>query len=635
LLREAERRRKVTLAKEQREFEEGERRAERDLQLNGRDLSGAGTGVGWADLQDRRPSSNSDESPGLPPLHTVPTQPNSIASRLTSISADPEKPEEDGPSSPQFLTGREAHERESTAPLVPSDVLDGGYPRGSSNSNTALQTNDAEGDALITQRTHAKRTRKWYQSTAVNMVLHPIQALIATVSFSSTWISGDPAAPLWDFIDDYAFPERVSRMSHPAGRSPMDPHRPKAQPGSLFEILSLAFRRIPHGLRVIGGEFFMQFDIPKAYLDSSVVDYPEAAANDDAFRVKHKRRSTRKKRSCERGLSDTSSANDSLLSDHNQHDLCPRNLPKDTIVRLHSDTDALSIHEGGMHRPGVSIHRARTFMPEINPTTGKPVAMQFQIHADELPHGTLMNRRFTDFSQPNMSRLPGILDSTRFAYLHPGMYGDLPSLWLPVPHLKRRKEQHQHRSPGQRLHSAMAGIGDAVEANIIGEKNVDKIHQRRERARDKWAARVRHPRVSALNERDRAASESPATSPGTSDSEGGEGRTSPPPINPQLASKCKALGFDASILRQCDPTGLHGLDLARQPTAESTLLSAYVSDASSVVTTDYDQVPNGDNLSGSESDNMDETASDLSAALRGLPPPVQNAARGMEEGRMP
>ncbi|KAI8318557.1 DUF221-domain-containing protein, partial [Martensiomyces pterosporus] len=40
--------------------------------------------------------------------------------------------------------------------------------------------------------------------------------------------------------------------------------------------------------------------------------------------------------------------------------------------------------------------------------------------------------RYTDFSQPNMSRLPGVLDSTRFSYLHPGLYGDLPSLWLPV-----------------------------------------------------------------------------------------------------------------------------------------------------------------------------------------------------------
>ncbi|KAJ1940312.1 hypothetical protein FBU59_003851, partial [Linderina macrospora] len=179
LLREAERRRKVTLAKEQREFEENERKAERDLAINGRDSSGTGgISVGWADLNDRRMSTNSDESASTAmrvPALSVLTQPNSIASRLTSgegdadanidddndIDGDNEKIERDGSASPQFMRAREA-----TVPLVPPGMGNGGGGIGDiGDVNGSANSNAAEGDALITQRKHPKRTKKWYQLT--------------------------------------------------------------------------------------------------------------------------------------------------------------------------------------------------------------------------------------------------------------------------------------------------------------------------------------------------------------------------------------------------------------------------------------------------------------------------------------
>ncbi|KAJ2361564.1 hypothetical protein IW150_007213, partial [Coemansia sp. RSA 2607] len=113
--------------------------------------------------------------------------------------------------------------------------------------------------------------------------LHPIQALINSVSYALLRLQGDPAAPLWSHIDDYAFPERVDAMARPAGRSAEDPTVAKTQPGSVVDIMAKAVRNMPTGLRNVAREFFLGFSIPRAHLDSSVVAYPKAQSNDNAF----------------------------------------------------------------------------------------------------------------------------------------------------------------------------------------------------------------------------------------------------------------------------------------------------------------------------------------------------------------
>ncbi|KAJ1963544.1 hypothetical protein GGI12_001993 [Dipsacomyces acuminosporus] len=639
LLREADRRRRAILAKERKEFKENERKAEQDL-LSAKSSPGARSSVAWADLHTTtsRASSQSAESDSpnttassanYPPLHAV------LVTNDTTPSPPPPANEKDA-------AGTEYGEQQLA---------------GESDAN-AEDAEDADGNTLVIKRKHVKHTHSWYRATIHNMFVHPIQALISSVSSFLWWMHGDPAAPLWDFIDDYAFPERVNKLSHPAGRSPYDPRMPKEQPRSLVEIILTSFKKIPNGMRNIKGEFFMDFDIPRAHLDSSMTDIPETTFTEDAFekrrRHRHRHHDHQHTSGYESGdqLSPIgSTASDAYASDSMNHCLAPQELPDSYVARIreHISKSAGGEPSGSDEKqrllsPGASVPRpfrkATPFIADINPCTGKPVAMQYQLHSDEIPHGTKMNRRYTDFSQPNMSRLPGVLDSTRFSYLHPGIYGDLPSLWLPVAHLKRRKQMK--RSAKERLREVRDRWEDAVESNILGEKAFSKIHE-------KYRSHKTHPRVRALSDTEQKAPHplSAASSPTDSDADSdigtsaaGDRRTHKRTLSKEearkkaddlaVANKCSEFGIDPALLRQWDPTGMHSCQFRNRASGEGSVVSGYTSDAVST----YDGAHDDEGLSGSESDNI-EGVDDVDGHIVGSNGLINTSkARDVEEGRM-
>ncbi|KAJ2346208.1 hypothetical protein GGH91_002281 [Coemansia sp. RSA 2671] len=346
---------------------------------------------------------------------------------------------------------------------------------------------------------HVPRTRSWVAMIVVGGLVHPVQALVRSASYSLMWLQGDPAAPLWEHMDDYAFPERVSkRTTHPAGRDKTDPSKPKVQPGSLFDIVRASVVRLPRGVRAAFCEFFLDFGIPRAHLDSSVSGYPQAT-----------------------------DVEEKLPSDI--HDFC------------------LAPGAGGVSL-GVRAFSAATVMPAMDPSTLRPTAMQYQQLSSELPHGTKMNRKYTDFAQPNQSYVTGVLDSTPFSYRHPGLYGDLPSLWLPVAHLKRRAGAK--RSAKQKLADARRVLAGIIEDNIIGD------HGHRD---------------------------SVEATPGAVE-------------DLHVAGQCGRLGIDPRVLAQWDPNGLHR--------CQSSVVAAPPS-----VTTSEEAVEEYGVLSDSESDNSDSEAS--------------------------
>ncbi|KAJ2352047.1 hypothetical protein GGH92_001489 [Coemansia sp. RSA 2673] len=383
---------------------------------------------------------------------------------------------------------------------------------------------------------HVPRTRSWLAQITVNGLVHPIQALVRSASYSLMWLQGDPAALLWTHMDDYAFPERVSRLTtHPAGRSRQDPTQAKAQPGSLFDIVKSAAKGLPSGIVSAAREFFMDFGIPRAHLDSSVSGYPQVSA------------------------------------------------PMDT-------TDFCLAPAASAPRMGVRIYSAATVMPALDPSTLRPTAMQYQQHSSELPHGTKMNRKHTDFAQPNQSYVKGVMDSTPFSYIHPGLYGDLPSLWLPVAHLKRRSENK--RSTKQKLVDARRTLAGLLEDNIIGEQTADKIRHRRRR--DSTGSTP--PLAIAF-----------AESPDEKHEDGDVLRVME---DIHIASECGRLGIDPQLIAQWDPTGLHRcqsiIDASHvAPSVASSEENPLVSDTAT--TADEYGV-----LSDSESDNSDSEASDMS-----------------------
>ncbi|KAJ2046879.1 hypothetical protein GGI08_006409, partial [Coemansia sp. S2] len=383
---------------------------------------------------------------------------------------------------------------------------------------------------------HVPRTRSWLAQITVNGLVHPIQALVRSASYSLMWLQGDPAALLWAHMDDYAFPERVSRLTtHPAGRSRQDPTQAKAQPGSLFDIVKSAAKGLPSGIVSVAREFFMDFGIPRAHLDSSVSGYPQVSA------------------------------------------------PMDT-------TDFCLAPAASAPRMGVRIYSAATVMPALDPSTLRPTAMQYQQHSSELPHGTKMNRKHTDFAQPNQSYVKGVMDSTPFSYIHPGLYGDLPSLWLPVAHLKRRSENK--RSTKQKLVDARRTLAGLLEDNIIGEQTADKIRHRRRRD----STGPTPPLAIAF-----------AESPGEKHEDGDVLRVME---DIHVASECGRLGIDPQLIAQWDPTGLHRcqstIDTSHvAPSVASSEENPLVSDTAT--TADEYGV-----LSDSESDNSDSEASDMS-----------------------
>ncbi|KAJ2878161.1 hypothetical protein H4R27_005929 [Coemansia aciculifera] len=383
---------------------------------------------------------------------------------------------------------------------------------------------------------HVPRTRSWVAQITLNGLIHPIQALVRSASYSLMWLQGDPAALLWAHMDDYAFPERVSRQTtHPAGRSRQDPTQAKAQPGSLFDILKSTATRLPNGIVSVAREFFMDFGIPRAHLDSSVSGYPQVS-----------------------GTVDT-------------RDFClaPRSAQPSIGLRIYS---------------------AATVMPALDPSTLRPTAMQYQQHSSELPHGTKMNRKHTDFAQPNQSYVKGVLDSTPFSYIHPGLYGDLPSLWLPVAHLKRRSEHK--RSTKQRLVDAKRKLAGMLEDNIIGEQAADKIRHRRRR--DSTGSTP--PLAIAF-------AEDPVEKPEEPEEDGHVFRVME---DMHVANECGRLGIDPALIAQWDPTGLHRC----MSTVDASHTAPSVSSEEPLVSDTATTADDYGVLSDSESDNSDSEASD-------------------------
>ncbi|KAJ1766801.1 hypothetical protein EV179_004376 [Coemansia sp. RSA 487] len=421
---------------------------------------------------------------------------------------------------------------------------------------------------------------------------------------------GDPAAPLWEHIDDYAFPERVDRAINPAGRSHQDPHMSKTQPGSLLDIMWSVIRGIPRGLRAIGSEFFLGFSVPRAYLDTSVAEYPRVRNTEDAFKSgralrRHKQRQAGGDSAAELSASEASddnegagdrealllrarlqrvangAADDSLSSSTSLANFCLA--PEQTAA---TRGDHL-LETSAIPPPiGIGLHRATTFVSLYDSRTGKPTAMQYQAQSTELPHGTHTNRQKTDFSQANTSRLAGVLDSTQFSYLHPGMYGDLPSLWLPVASLKNRKQAR--KSGRQMLRDAVGAVEDAIGDNFIGQQNMTKLQGKRRELRSNALRRLSSISSGLLFAgvpRSRSASLSTAPSnvekPSIEEEKGDEEeqRLSLGEEQPVLApedvasmtpaelqskvedihveSQCRALGIDPAVVRKWDPTGLH------------------------------------------------------------------------------
>ncbi|KAJ2622100.1 hypothetical protein GGI25_003523 [Coemansia spiralis] len=380
----------------------------------------------------------------------------------------------------------------------------------------AATTADAEiGDdqALLYTDRRKRRTASAVGKLLCAAFIHPIQAFVRSFSYTLSKLEGDPARPLWDHIDDYAFPERVDRLVHPAGRSPLDPNLSKKQPGSLLDVLKSVVLGIPKAFRAIASEFFMHFTVPRAHLDSSIVDYPKVENAEEAFLTQRTRRKQHRRAVLQRdmlngGIRDAVSEN-SDSSDNGQpganlsarkilddtssvsqmnFSLAPAQLPNTFVSCIHdtrsgsstpveSNTQQIPIPLSSTRQVGGAFHRASTFISLVDVKTGKPTPMQYQLNSSELPFGTQLNRKKTDFSQPNMSYLKGVLDSTKFSYLHPGMYGELPSLWLPVRSLKHRDESK--RSAKQRIHDAVDALQSAIGENIIGKENIDRIQSKR------------------------------------------------------------------------------------------------------------------------------------------------------------
>ncbi|PIA14380.1 DUF221-domain-containing protein [Coemansia reversa NRRL 1564] len=530
------------------------------------------------------------------------------------------------------LPGRVTWEdgRSEVAPVSASDSIS--QQQQDQLSAVAAEEVELDSQALMPKHLHPKRTRQWFLELLYNALVHPIQALISSMSYMIVYLKGDPAGPLWEHMDDYAFPERVDRISHPAGRDAVDHHLPKQQPGSILDITKSIVLGIPRAIVSIGSEFFVNFHVPRAHLDSSVFSYPRAEHTNDAFATSHRRRVQKKKAEREKeemrqkrrtlmggvdneklpsasvsgNNSDAAEDGDSLLppaidraeSVHQmQYCLAPAvELPLAYIPRINEPTTPRS-SKLPLLTITTPITRTATSIPEVDPQTGSSNAMQYQAYNSELPFGTQMNRRYTDFSQPNMSYLSGILDTTKFRYMHPGLYGDLPSLWLPVQCLKHRTELK--RTAGQRVKSAIRALEGVLEDNIIGERTAEKLHEKRKemRKRVKDATKLtpfasrQSPRPS-LDSKIQGASSLPVIVDDNSSISNvvlgnksssigapvvGEGSSLSAKPSKSLktfekvsdlavqqkmddmmvASRCSALGIDPTIVSDWDPTGLH------------------------------------------------------------------------------
>ncbi|KAJ2355860.1 hypothetical protein GGF43_002430, partial [Coemansia sp. RSA 2618] len=402
--------------------------------------------------------------------------------------------------------------------------------------------------------------------------------------------------PLWEHIDDYAFPERVEKLK-PAGRTAQDPRMAKEQPGSLLDILKSIALGIPRACASIGQEFFMNFHVPRAHIDTSVVSYPRAENTESAFETKHRRQFPKRKKQAV-GVSAASAVSgaSSSAGESEEDELASLFPPPSAATTRHTDS---------VRQMQFCLAPAQelppTFVPRISekdelpPTSGPPeklaplvipsrgqpnqtpriAAMQFQAYSSELPFGMQMNRRRTDFTQANMSYLPGVLDSTQFTYEHPGLYGDLPSLWLPVQQLKHRAELK--RTATQRLKSAFHALESAFEDNVIGEHAAGKLHAKGKRVqrRVRDATRLtpfgtrQSPRPSidsasiVSDHRQRSANvvvddDDDISSIGDRPMGAISGAQVQQKMEEMmLRSRCTALGIDPAVVEQWDRLGLH------------------------------------------------------------------------------
>ncbi|KAJ2888770.1 hypothetical protein IWW38_004884 [Coemansia aciculifera] len=430
---------------------------------------------------------------------------------------------------------------------------------------------------------HLPRTSSWVITTLRGMFIHPLQALVRSASFSVVWLQGDPAGPLWAHMDDYAFPERVSPMApYPAGRTAGDPTRAKEQPGSLFEIATSTVRRMPRALRAVASEFFLDFGIPPAHLDSSVSGYPQVTTAADSPLAS---RDMPRQRQRALPLETSGASEQQQLLDLTEFCLAPAPEPPEPAALT-----------------GVRIHSAATVMPAVDPQTHRPTAMQYQQHSSELPHGFRMNRKHTDFAQPSQSFVDGILDSTPFSYVHPGIYGDLPSLWLPVAHLKRRTERK--RSAKQRLADARRALTGVLQDNIIG---TDKLHpphhHHRGRRRDSVASGPPPLAMIAFADDDPAA-------PAPEDEDVDHADVVRLVEEIHVAAECGRLGIDPMDIALWDPNRLHRC-LSHVATTNHVPPSIATSDDPTTISSDSnDYEHSGGIMSDSESDNNDSDSHD-------------------------
>ncbi|KAJ2648554.1 hypothetical protein IWW40_003859 [Coemansia sp. RSA 1250] len=427
---------------------------------------------------------------------------------------------------------------------------------------------DLEEQALMPQPPRPPRTLRWLSAWLQTALVHPIRSLVSSVSFALVYLRGDPAAPLWEHMDDYAFPERVEKLK-PAGRTSEDPRQAKEQPGSMLDITKSIIMGIPRACASVGQEFFMRFHIPRAYLDTSVVSYPRAENVESAFKTQHRRKYPKQMKV--RQNADIEKQSDPLsVGDEDRVSLVSRGR-EESVFQEHfclAPPDDL---------PANFVPRISENPPAESSAMSKD-AMLYQSYSNEIPFGTQMNRRFTDFSQPNMSYLPGILDSTNFLYLHPGLYGNLPSLWLPVESLKHRTQAK--RSAVERFRSAIHAMESAFEENVIGEHMAEKLHNKRKQVqrklRDNISLTPFSTRTSPRTSLDSGSaigaqvpfSEQPKD---ISVSEAASIKEAVPPdtqllprsdmqqkVNDMLVrSKCSSLGIDPSIVEQWDPLQLH------------------------------------------------------------------------------
>ncbi|KAJ1762823.1 hypothetical protein LPJ58_000350 [Coemansia sp. RSA 1591] len=484
--------------------------------------------------------------------------------------------------------------------IEPNSVAVYAQPTGQHSESSAC---DLDEQALMPNRQQPPRTLSWLHARLHAYVVHPIRSIIGSVSYALVWLKGDPSAQLWDHIDDYAFPERVERLK-PAGRTAHDPHMAKEQPGSLLDILKSVFVGIPRACASVGKEFFMKFHIPRAHLDTSQVSYPRAENIESAFETTHRRlfpKSKKKLAAASTHAAGTSSlpssANESDVEDEvssifpppststghpdslrqMQYCLAPaQELPPSFVPRISEKDDLLPL---SVPRSREQDKLAPLAIPPRNqqPVKKNAVPMQFQEFSSELPFGTQMNRRRTDFSQSNMSYVPGVLDSTQFMYEHPGLYGDLPSLWLPVQCLKHRTELK--RTATQRLKSAVHALESAFEDNFLGERTAEKLHAKRRdmkrRVRDATRLTPFSTRGSQRSSLDSGSNRRRSTTaPVADDSISVISDVLPAGGRPPAAeisgvqvqqkmqdmmvrSKCSALGIDPAVFEQWDPLCLH------------------------------------------------------------------------------